>query len=66
MKNKCSNNLPKFTVAVDEISFTIARGECFALLGVNGAGKTTTFRMLTGEVNPTFGEAYIKGYKVPE
>jgi len=53
-------------VAVDNISFTIAKGECFALLGVNGAGKTTTFRLLTGDVNPTYGEAWIKGLKVPE
>ena len=53
-------------VAVEEISFTISKGECFALLGVNGAGKTTTFKLLTGDVNPTFGEAWIKGIKVPE
>jgi len=34
--------------AVDNISFTVSRGECFGLLGPNGAGKTTTIRMLYG------------------
>jgi len=52
-------------VAVDRVSFGIKNGECFALLGVNGAGKTTTFKMLTGEIGPTAGEAYINGYKIP-
>jgi ATP-binding cassette subfamily A (ABC1) protein 3 len=52
-------------VAVDNVSFTIPEGECFALLGINGAGKTTTFKMLTGDINPTSGEAYVKGYKIP-
>ena len=37
----------KPTVAVENISFGLDYGECFALLGVNGAGKTTTFRALT-------------------
>ncbi len=36
-------------VAVNNLSFGIPNGECFALLGVNGAGKTTTFRMLSGD-----------------
>lgn len=34
--------------AVNRLSFSVARGECFGLLGVNGAGKTTTFQMITG------------------
>ena len=46
-------------VAVDQVSFNIKKGECFTLLGVNGAGKTTTFKMLSGEIKPTLGEAYI-------
>lgn len=34
-------------------------GECFGLLGVNGAGKTTTFKMLTGDITPTAGDALV-------
>ena len=51
-------------VAVEKISFSVEREECFAFLGVNGAGKTTTFKMLTGEVAPTSGTAYVGGYDV--
>ena len=46
-------------LAVDKVSFGLEFGECFALLGVNGAGKTTTFRMLTGDLFPTDGNAFI-------
>ena len=45
--------------AVDDVTFDVARGESFALLGVNGAGKTTTFEMLTGALAPTTGDAYV-------
>ncbi|XP_072143753.1 uncharacterized protein [Dermacentor andersoni] len=41
------------------LSFTVAPGECFGLLGVNGVGKTTTFRILTGDILPHYGDAYI-------
>lgn len=51
-------------VAVDQVSFGIPTGECFTLLGVNGAGKTTTFKMLSGEIKPTSGKAYIHGHNV--
>ncbi|KAK4327951.1 hypothetical protein Pmani_001612 [Petrolisthes manimaculis] len=47
--------------AVNDISFRVGRGECLGLLGVNGAGKTTTFKMLTGEEQPTAGDALIDG-----
>ncbi len=50
-----NRNLKK--VAVNNLSFGIPNGECFALLGVNGAGKTTTFRMLSGDEFKTSGEA---------
>jgi ABC-2 type transport system ATP-binding protein len=50
--------------AVDDISFSAARGEIFGLLGHNGAGKTTTIRMLTGRTRPTSGSAHIAGYDV--
>ncbi|XP_053200580.1 retinal-specific phospholipid-transporting ATPase ABCA4-like [Panonychus citri] len=50
--------------AVDRITFGVHKAECFGLLGVNGAGKTTTFRMLTGDIIVTSGEAYIGGYSL--
>jgi ABC-type multidrug transport system ATPase subunit len=38
-------------------------GQCFGLLGVNGAGKTTTFKMLTGDVDVTKGNATLNGHR---
>ncbi|KAH9368317.1 hypothetical protein HPB48_004509 [Haemaphysalis longicornis] len=46
------------------LSFTVRSGECFGLLGVNGAGKTTTFRILTGQILPHGGDAYVAGFSV--
>ncbi|GAQ79509.1 ABC transporter A family [Klebsormidium nitens] len=48
-------------VAVQSLSFGIGPGECFGFLGVNGAGKTTTLGMLTGEVAPSDGTAFVVG-----
>src|SRR5688572_26623732 len=50
--------------AVDNISFTVNRGEIFGFLGANGAGKTTAMRMLCGLSVPTSGEATIAGHDV--
>lgn len=50
--------------AVEDVSFSIARGEVVAFLGPNGAGKSTTMRMLTGFVAPTHGRAEIAGIDV--
>ncbi len=51
-------------VAVEDVSFGLEYGECFALLGVSGAGKTTTFKCLTGEVGPSAGTVQISGFDV--
>jgi len=51
-------------VAVNRLSFGVRRGECFGLLGTNGAGKTTTFQMLTSDIFPTDGDAYINGISI--
>ena len=50
--------------AVEDVSFTVDRGEIFGFLGANGAGKTTTIRMLCGLVRPTSGHATIIGFDV--
>ena len=56
---------PKAPVnAVDDISFTVQRGEIFGLLGPNGAGKTTTIGVLTTGVIPTSGTARVMGVNV--
>ncbi|KAI8419781.1 hypothetical protein MSG28_008441 [Choristoneura fumiferana] len=48
----------KSCFAVNGISFSVKKGECFGLLGVNGAGKSTTFKMLAGEVRPSRGTMF--------
>jgi ABC-2 type transport system ATP-binding protein len=50
--------------AVQEISFTVPRGEVFGLLGPNGAGKSTTVGMLTTTITPTSGTAALAGFDV--
>lgn len=48
-------------VGVDDISFTIEKGESVAYLGPNGAGKSTTIKMLTGVLEPSSGEIKVAG-----
>jgi drug efflux transport system ATP-binding protein len=50
--------------AVDDLSFTVAEGELFGLVGPDGAGKTTTLRMLAGVLRPSGGDATIGGLSV--
>jgi len=50
--------------AVDDLSFTVARGEIFGLLGHNGAGKSTAIGMMLGQVWPTAGSVKICGHEV--
>ena len=51
-------------IAVDDLSFTVPRGEIFGLLGHNGAGKSTAIGMMLGQVWPTGGEVKICGHDV--
>lgn len=51
-------------LAVDDISFTVGRGEIFALLGTNGAGKTTTVEILDTIRKPTSGKVRVLGLDV--
>lgn len=51
-------------VAVDHVSFRIARGEIFGFLGSNGCGKTTTMKMLTGLLPASEGKAWLLGHEL--
>ena len=50
-------------VAVDDLTLTVARGECFGLLGPNGAGKTTTIEILEGLNAPDAGDVQVLGLR---
>jgi ABC-type multidrug transport system ATPase subunit len=51
---------------VDDVTFGVVKGECFALLGPNGAGKTTTFNMIRGEISMSSGEIFVTGIPVSQ
>lgn len=50
--------------AVDDVSFSIKKGEIVGFVGQNGAGKTTTIKMLTSILRPTKGSIHINGYDI--
>ncbi|MCL6088279.1 MAG: ATP-binding cassette domain-containing protein, partial [Actinobacteria bacterium] len=52
------------TVALDHISFEIAKGEIHAIVGENGAGKSTLMKILAGAVRKDSGKIFIKGKEV--
>ena len=52
------------TVAVDDVSFRVGRGEVVGLLGHNGAGKTTIMKMITGYLEPSAGRVVVDGLEV--
>ena len=54
------------TLAVDDVSFKVARGEVVGFLGPNGAGKSTTMKMLTGYLRPSDGAALVGGIPVAD
>jgi ABC-2 type transport system ATP-binding protein len=51
-------------VAVDDLSFTIGKGDVFGFIGPNGAGKSTTIRFLATLLRPTSGEGWVAGHSV--
>ncbi|MDD4073563.1 MAG: ATP-binding cassette domain-containing protein, partial [Desulfobacterales bacterium] len=51
-------------IAVNRVSFDVARGEIFGFLGPNGAGKSTTIRMLCGLLAPTGGSGIVAGFDI--
>jgi ABC-2 type transport system ATP-binding protein len=53
-------------LAVNDVSFSVERGEVLGFLGPNGAGKSTTMRMLTGFIPPTSGRITVGGHDVVE
>ena len=53
-------------LAVNDVSFTVERGEVLGFLGPNGAGKSTTMRMVTGFIPPTSGKITIGGHDILE
>jgi ABC-2 type transport system ATP-binding protein len=53
-------------LAVDQLSFTVRKGEVLGFLGPNGAGKSTTMRMVTGFIPPSSGDARICGISITE
>lgn len=63
---KTTNLTKKFDdfTAVDQVSFSVKKGEIFGFLGPNGAGKTTTIKMLTTLLNPTDGSADVAGFDI--
>jgi len=64
-----TKNLTKYygkIKGVENLSFSVKKGEIFGFLGPNGAGKTTTIRTLLGYLHPTSGEAYIFGKNIDD
>ena len=54
------------TLAVDDLSFSVKKGELFAFLGVNGAGKSTTISIICGTLNKTSGKVFVCGKDLDE
>ncbi len=64
VENLCKNFGDKF--AVNDISFTVEKGEVLGFLGPNGSGKSTTMRIITGYYPPTSGRVTVGGFDITE
>jgi ABC-2 type transport system ATP-binding protein len=53
------------SAGIENVTFSVSRGEIFGLLGLNGAGKTTTIKLMLGLLRPTSGNVVIDGSPVP-
>jgi ABC-type multidrug transport system ATPase subunit len=62
--NRLSKSYEKDKLAVDDVSFSVNKGEIFGLIGPDGAGKTSIFRMLTTLILPDRGEATVDGFDI--
>lgn len=56
----------KDSVAVNNLSFNLRKGETVGFLGVNGAGKSTTMKIITGVISPDTGTVSVFGYDIAE
>ncbi|MEO8769476.1 MAG: ABC transporter ATP-binding protein [Ferruginibacter sp.] len=62
--NNIKKKYGKETIAVDDVSFSVNKGELFGLIGPDGAGKTSIFRMLTTLLLPDGGTATVDGFDI--
>jgi len=56
-----SYSYPDHTLALEEVSLTVQRGEFFSVLGANGSGKTTLLKILNGLLKPSTGKVFLEG-----
>lgn len=63
--NQSSNNQNKILEALNEITFTVPKGEVLGIIGLNGSGKTTLLRVIAGVYKPTFGYVEVNGRLSP-
>lgn len=54
------------TLAVEDVSFTVQRGDALGFIGPNGAGKSTTMRILTGFIPASRGKVFIQGHDIED
>ena len=52
------------TVAIQNLHYSVKKGQVFGFLGLNGAGKSSTLNILSGNLTPTSGNAYLNGYSI--